>query len=60
MRWALLEKLRRMLRSVQCSGASSEVSQMHERQLQDIGLTRTEDCRERIKVAPASDDLSRF
>lgn len=43
LRSALLDRLRRFWRSARCSDASREVSHMHERQLQDIGLTRIEE-----------------
>lgn len=54
LRLALLNQLRRIWRSARCSGASREVLHMHERQLQDIGLTRIEERIKRRDLDPPS------
>lgn len=54
LRSALFGQLRRIWRSAWCSGASREVSHMHERQLRDIGLARIEERVKRREVDPPS------
>lgn len=54
LRSALFGQLRRIWRSAWCSGASREVSHMHERQLRDIGLTRNGEHVKRRDVDPPS------